>query len=289
MEDGNERRRRDLEEILELRRSFGTLGRRLVTRQTPVRPSAVPSWAQSAKADPDADARPHEDQQPEPNQEPELEQELDQQPEPYEEPELDQEPDQDQRPEPDQELDQQAEPYEEPGLDRDQEPEPDQELDLRTEPDRDEEHDQVPTTVRRMTPVVDEPYHVHAPAARVANEPFRIPEPPAARRRLPWPWLVGLAAVFALGMAVDHTVLQPAPRSAPPASTQAVQRPSNPSSSAAPARPQASVPQSCLVTAQRADALIDLLVHKTRGMELTKALKDYTVASQTCRKEASSR
>jgi hypothetical protein len=291
MEDGNERRRRDLEEILELRRSFGTLGRRLVTRQTPVRPSAVPSWAQSAKADPDADARPHEDQQPEPNQEPELEQELDQQAEPYEEPELDQEPDQDQRPEPDQELDQQAEPYEEPGLDWDQEP--DQELDLRTEldqePDRDEEHDQVPTTVRRMTPVVDEPYHVQAPAARVANEPFRIPEPPAARRRLPWPWLVGLAAVFALGMAVDHTVLQPAPRSAPPASTQAVQRPSNPSSSAAPARPPASVPQSCLVTAQRADALIDLLVHKTRGMELTKALKDYTVASQTCRKEASSR
>jgi hypothetical protein len=50
-----------------------------------------------------------------------------------------------------------------------------------------------------------------------------------------------------------------------------------------------SVPQSCLVTAQRGDVLIDLLVHKTRGIELTKALKDYTVASQTCRKEASSR
>lgn len=181
-EDGNARRRRDLEEILELRRSFGTLGRRLGTRRGPIRPGLV----------------------------------------------------------------------------------------------------EVPK------PVIDESYHAPDPPAPAGGQPFQIPDPPPARRRLPWPWLVGLAAVFAFGMAVDHTVLQPAPRPAPPASTP-VQAPSAPSSSAAPAGPQVSVPQSCLVTAQRGDVLIDLLVKNVRGLELTKALKSYTDASQTCRKEASSR
>jgi hypothetical protein len=64
---------------------------------------------------------------------------------------------------------------------------------------------------------------------------------------------------------------------------------SAPASSAAPASPPGSVPQSCLVTAQRADVLIDMLVKKTRGLDVTKALASYTQASQTCRKEASSR
>jgi hypothetical protein len=121
------------------------------------------------------------------------------------------------------------------------------------------------------------------------SEPAKPSEPTgeaaSVRRRVAY-WALA-AAVFALGMAVDHALVQPAPRSVPPASTQAAAAASAPPSSAAPARLQASVPQSCLVTAQRADALIDLLVHKTRGIELTNALKAYTEASQTCRKEAS--
>ena len=221
MEDANARRRRDLEEILELRRSFGTLGRRLVSRQGPIQPGLVPFQRPSAEADRDLDARPDE--------------------------ELDQEQDQDQ------------------------------------------DQDQVSTTVRRIAPFIDESYHVPDPPAPAGDEALQIPDPPPARRRPPWPWLVGLAAVvFALGMAVDHTVLQPAPRPAPPVSTP-VQVTSAPSSSVAPAGPRVSVPQACLVTAQRGDALIDMLVNKTRGLEVTKALKSYTEASQTCRKEASSR
>jgi hypothetical protein len=218
-EDRNAGRRRDLEEILELRRSFGTLGRRLGTRQGPIRPGLVPFRTPSVQDDPDADA------------------------------------DQDQA------------------------------------HDQEQDQDQVSTTVRRIAPVVDESYHVQAPPPPAADEPFQIPDPPAAeaRRRLPWPWLVMLAVVvFAVGMAVDHAVL-PTTRPAPPASTHAAQAPSAPPSSAAPASPPGSVPRSCLVTAQRADVLIDLLVKKTRGLEVTKALKSYTEASQTCRKEASSR
>jgi hypothetical protein len=225
MEDRNERRRRELEEILELRRSFGTLGRRLVARHTPIQtglgPTVVPLGAESAKADPGADARPLGDQEPE--------------------------------------------------------------LEL------DQDWDQVSTTVRRIAPIVDESYRVQAPSAPGAGEPFRIPEPPAARRRLPWLWLVALVAIFALGMAVDRVVAQPSAKAPPPASSQAAPAPSAPQTSAASARPQVSVPESCLTTAQRADVLIDLLVKRTRGIELTKALQAYTVASQTCRKEASSR
>jgi hypothetical protein len=233
MEDRNERRRRELEEILELRRSFGTLGRRLVTRQTPIQTglgsTVVPLGAESAKAAPDADARPRGDQEPDQHQEPEQEPEL--------------------------------------------EPEPELGQELERE-------------------------SVQAAVAPGVGEPFRIPEPPAARRRLPWLWLVALVAVFALGMAVDRVVVQPSAEAAPPASSQAAPAPSAPQTSAAPARPQVSaaparpqvsVPESCLNTAQRADALIDLLVKRTRGIEVTKAFQAYTVASQTCRKEASSR
>jgi hypothetical protein len=142
-----------------------------------------------------------------------------------------------------------------------------------------------------MTPIVDESYRGQATAAQAASQPFQIPDPPAARRR-PWPLIAGLVAViavvFALGMAVGHAVVQPSPQPAPPASSQAAPLASTPLSSTAPA-PQVSVPPSCLVTAERADVLIDLLVRKARGIEVTRALHDYTLASQTCRKEASSR
>jgi hypothetical protein len=248
MEDANARRRRDLEEILELRRSFGTLGRRLVSRQGPIRPGLVPFQRPSAAADRDLDARPEE--------------------------KLDQEQVEDE------ERVQGEEQERVQGEDQVQ----DEEL-VQGE-------DQVSTTVRRVTPIVDEAYHLKAPPAPAADEPFHIPDPPTppARRRLPWVWLVGIAAVvFALGMAVDHATLRPAPRPAPPASSAAAAAPNAPPSSAAPTSPPGSVPRSCLVTAQRADALIDMLVKNERGMALTKALQEYTQASQTCRKEASSR
>ena len=279
MEDRNESRRRELEEILELRRSFGTLGRRLVNRQTPIRtspkPTVIPLGTQSAKADPDAAAPPDEEEA----QAREQEQEAREQ-----EREREQEPDRSQQrepAEPDQEADQQ--PDQEP--DQEPEAEPDQEVDQRADQQPELDWDRVSTAVRRIAPVVDESYRLQT---QTAGQPFKIPDPPAARRRPPWPWLAGLVAVFALGIAVGQVVVQPSPRPAPPASSQAAPAASTPLSSAAPA-PQASVPPSCLVTAQRADVLIDLLVRKARGIEVTRALHEYTLASQTCRKEASSR
>jgi hypothetical protein len=331
-EDSNEKRRRELEEILELRRSFGTLGRRLVKRETPIRsgvgPSVVELLAQPPKTAPDARARPEKNQWPEPELDQQPEPDRKEQPEPHEEPELheeldheaelDQEPDEEVEPEqerePDRqpESDQQEEPVQEPEPQAEvDQPEPqselDQELDQQPEssPDQqaepepvqepdedpelddvlDREVDRVSAAVGRPAPVVDERYRGQAPPAP-ADASFRIPEPPAARRP-PWPWLVALVVVFALGMAVDHAVLAPAPRPAAPASTQAAAAPTAPTTSAAPAPPRASVPRSCLSTAVLGDRLVDLLVKKTRGIQVTRILKEYTQASQSCRKEAS--
>jgi hypothetical protein len=48
------------------------------------------------------------------------------------------------------------------------------------------------------------------------------------------------------------------------------------------------VPPTCLETARRADELMDLFTRKVRDRRLSLALKEYTLASQACRKEASS-
>src|SRR5206468_1257510 len=133
---------------------------------------------------------------------------------------------------PDQGLDQrpEAELVQQPELA--QQPDEDPELDRDAELDDalDQEVDRVSTTVRRVTPVVDESYRVQAPPA-TGDKSFRIPEPPASGRRPTWQWLVALVAFFALGMAVDHAVVQPTPGSAPPASTQAAAAPTAPPSS----------------------------------------------------------
>jgi hypothetical protein len=55
-----------------------------------------------------------------------------------------------------------------------------------------------------------------------------------------------------------------------------------------PPQTRAVVPPACLETAKRADELMDLFTRKVRDRRLSLALKAYTLASQACRKEASS-
>jgi hypothetical protein len=335
VDDSDAKRRRELEEVLELRRSFGTLGRRLVKRERPIRsgvgPSLVELLAQPPKA-PDTDAGPGAGRRPEPdlNQRPapvgdeqaesyeerDLDQELGHDPELDREPEHDQQAQRDHEPEPDRALepeqDQQPESYEDQEPVQDPEPEQDgqpashqqegpveqpepepalhQEPDQRPGPEPVRGADQDPELDEVLDQEVDRVSAAVGRAAPVVDERYRRQAPPAAGRRPLWPWLVALLAVFALGLAVDHAVLAPAPRPAQAASTQPPSvAPTTTPGSAAPARPQSSVPPSCLETAQRGDELIDLLVHKARGIDVTKALAAYTKASQTCRKEASSR
>jgi hypothetical protein len=99
------------------------------------------------------------------------------------------------------------------------------------------------------------------------------PERPTRPR---WQWAAAVALVFVLGTGFGFTL----PRSGssdPPPRTQAPQ-----------ARTVPSVPQACLETAREGDQVIAMLTRANRDPTLlSKALKEYTVASQACRKEAS--
>jgi hypothetical protein len=56
----------------------------------------------------------------------------------------------------------------------------------------------------------------------------------------------------------------------------------------APPKTVTSVPQSCVEASELADEVISRLDRNKRDNRLFSALRDYTIASQACRKEASS-
>jgi hypothetical protein len=68
--------------------------------------------------------------------------------------------------------------------------------------------------------------------------------------------------------------------------------PTTPAAAATPAvtsppRTRTSVPETCLETAERGDQVIAYLIRNIRDNRLSSALKNYTLSSQACRREAS--
>jgi len=121
-----------------------------------------------------------------------------------------------------------------------------------------------------------------APPAELEQPRALPPDRPAWPR---WQWLAAAALIFALGTGLGYllprsgTGDQPSPPPQPSLTTPAVPQPST--------APRAFVPPACLETARRADEVISLLNRNIRTRRLAEALKDYTIASQACRKEAS--
>ena len=107
---------------------------------------------------------------------------------------------------------------------------------------------------------------------------------PSSVRALPI-WMLALAlgvACLLIGGGLGYLMHRPpaAAKALPPATsivTQTVRVPQT----------KVVVPPSCLQTAERGDEMIDLFTKKARDRRLSLALKAYTLASQTCRKEAS--
>jgi hypothetical protein len=122
-----------------------------------------------------------------------------------------------------------------------------------------------------------------------AGPPALPPGPPVERKRPRWQ-LVGAAVLLVLLGTVFGWALAPrddAPRQAVAATA--------PTTAAAPTTtattravvPEVSVPEQCVETAELADEVISRLNRNVRDERLFLALRDYTIASQACRREAS--
>jgi hypothetical protein len=119
-----------------------------------------------------------------------------------------------------------------------------------------------------------------------AEQPVLLP-PPAAPARPRWWRPAALALLFVAGIGFGYVLPNGQagePGSPPPPSVAPATRASPPT---APPRTKVSVPEECLETAEWGDEVISRLNRKIRDDRLVLALREYTTASQACRKEAS--
>ena len=116
------------------------------------------------------------------------------------------------------------------------------------------------------------------------------PLPPALQGRPRWWWAAALALLFLAGTAVGFVLPRGGDGGDPPAATPATVAPTTApqASESTASRPQTSVPDSCLDAAEKGDEVIARLTANIRDNRLAAALRDYTIASQACRREASS-
>jgi hypothetical protein len=125
---------------------------------------------------------------------------------------------------------------------------------------------------------------------RAQGPPTLPPAPPAERKRPRWQ-LVGAAVLLVLlGTGFGWALAQGGGDGAPPsASATAPTTAAPPPTTAPPSKPRTvvSVPEQCLETAELADEVISRLNRNIRDERLFLALRDYTIASQACRREAS--
>jgi hypothetical protein len=129
----------------------------------------------------------------------------------------------------------------------------------------------------------DEP--APAPPSEQRALPAPPPAPPLLAGRPRWWWAAALTLLFLVG-GLFGWLLRGDGGSAdlPPTPTAAA-----PVVAPPPAPPETvtSVPDTCVETAQLADDIIARLTSNQRDNRLALAIRDYTIASQACRKEAS--
>jgi hypothetical protein len=148
-------------------------------------------------------------------------------------------------------------------------------------------------------PTADRP--AQPPATIGAGRTLAIPTAPPTPAAPPasgiatWPrwWLVGAVVLLLLaGTALGWLLPRDngggeAAATSPQATAPASRAPAPAVPAATQIRTRTSVPESCLETAQLGDEVIARLNRNIRDNRLSLALRDYTIASQACRKEAS--
>jgi hypothetical protein len=121
--------------------------------------------------------------------------------------------------------------------------------------------------------------------------PPALPPPPAVERKRSRWQLVGAAVLLLLlGTGFGWALAQGGGDDAPPQAA-TVTTPSTVAGPTTTARTRVetvpSVPEQCIETAELADEVISRLNRNVRDERLFLALRDYTIASQACRREAS--
>ena len=124
-----------------------------------------------------------------------------------------------------------------------------------------------------------------APSATPAT-----PAPGVFQARPGWWWAGLLALLFVAGTAFGWLLPwggDGPDEAPPPQATTATTAPQASTTQATRARTVVSVPEECVDAAELADEVISRLNRNDRDNSLALALRDYTIASQACRREAS--
>ena len=130
------------------------------------------------------------------------------------------------------------------------------------------------------------------PRPAISPRPAAAPAPLGGPARPRWWWAAALVLLFVAGTAFGYLLpnggggsgsASPPGATTPTTGAQATATKPKP----APPRTVVSVPEDCLETAELADEVISRLNRNNRDNRLALALRDYTIASQACRQEAS--
>jgi hypothetical protein len=134
----------------------------------------------------------------------------------------------------------------------------------------------------------DEPERAQQAALPAPSAAPATPAPGVFQARPGWWWAGLLALLFVAGTAFGW-LLSPGgdDPDAPPPQATATTAPQASTTQATRLRTVVSVPEACVDAAELADEVISRLNRNDRDNSLALALRDYTIASQACRREAS--
>jgi hypothetical protein len=126
------------------------------------------------------------------------------------------------------------------------------------------------------------------PASRPERQALPAPPtaPPLLAGRPRWWWTAALTLLFLVGGLFGY-LLPRGGEEPPPTPSTVAPPPPSPAPPETVIRTKTSVPEVCLDTAELGDEVIARLNRNQRDNRLFLALRDYTIASQACRKEAS--
>jgi hypothetical protein len=132
---------------------------------------------------------------------------------------------------------------------------------------------------------LDEPEPAPPPERKALPAP--PPAPPLLAGRPRWWWAAALTLLFLVGGLLGYLLPRGDGEPPPPPTTAAPAAAPPPAPPETVIRTRTSVPEACYDTAEKADEVIARLNRNQRDNRLALALRDYTIASQACRKEAS--